>query len=101
MGRDYLTGAYASKTTLGFFAFMGKTIPPLDIIFPPRSRGGSRVNVSSVAIYHITHIDNLPSIITDGFLRSDFEQRKRGAKHQTIGYTHIKERRLKHPVKVA
>jgi hypothetical protein len=59
------------------------------------------VCIPRVPVYHITHIDNLPSMINDGFLWCDQEQRRRGANHQNIGYSHIKERRLKHPVKVA
>lgn len=62
---------------------------------------GAEVNIPQVSVYHITHIDNLPSIIADGFLWCDHEQRKRGSNHQNIAYPHIKERRLKHPVKVA
>lgn len=59
------------------------------------------MNIPKVVVYHITHVDNLLSIISDGFLRSDYEQRKRESKHQNIGYGHIKERRLKHSVRVA
>jgi hypothetical protein len=57
--------------------------------------------IPHVPVYHITHIDNLQSIVRDGFLWCDQEQRRRGASHQNIGYSHIKERRLRHPVKVA
>jgi hypothetical protein len=59
------------------------------------------VSIPLVSVYHITHIDNLSSIVSDGFLWCDHEQRRRGGNHQNIGYSHIKERRLKHPVKVA
>ena len=57
--------------------------------------------IPHIPVYHITQIDNLPSMISDGFLLCDHEQRKRMATYQNIGYSHIKERRLKHPVKVA
>ena len=51
-------------------------------------------------IYHITHIDNLPSILNDGYLISDAEMIKRGGPNSNIGMTDIKQRRLKLPVKV-
>jgi hypothetical protein len=59
------------------------------------------VGIPHVSLYHITHIDNLPGIIKDDRLRCDHDQREEGAKHQNIGYSHIKERRRKHPVKVS
>lgn len=59
------------------------------------------VHIPHVPVYHITHIDNLSSMVRDGFLWCDHEQRKRETKHQNIAYSHIKERRLKHPVNVA
>lgn len=45
-------------------------------------------------IYHICHVDRLPSIIGDGCLWSDAEIAKRSAPGTTIGMNHIKERRL-------
>ena len=45
-----------------------------------------------VLIYHITHIDNLPSILKDGGLHSDAVMAARDPK--LIGYTEIKKRRL-------
>ena len=45
-------------------------------------------------IYHIVHMDNLPSIISDGALYSDAIMRQRGGTVHNIGYDHIKERRL-------
>ena len=59
------------------------------------------MGIPHVEVYHITHVDNLVSIISDNQLRCDHAQRKRAAKHQNIGYSHIKERRLEHPVKVS
>ena len=59
------------------------------------------MSIPNVSVYHITHIENLSGIVEDGVLRCDAEQRRRGVKHQNVGYTHIKERRLKHLVKVA
>jgi hypothetical protein len=52
-------------------------------------------------IYHITHIDNLPGIIGDGFLWCDRERMRKMPPHTNVGYKHIKERRLIHPVTVA
>lgn len=43
-------------------------------------------------IYHITHIDNLPSILKDGGLHSDAVMAQRDPK--LIGYSEIKKRRL-------
>ncbi|HEX7153482.1 MAG TPA: DarT ssDNA thymidine ADP-ribosyltransferase family protein [Thermoanaerobaculia bacterium] len=43
-------------------------------------------------IYHITDVENLPAILTDGGLYSDAVMSQR---HPTlIGHNHIKERRL-------
>ncbi|MBU4529599.1 MAG: DUF4433 domain-containing protein [Hoeflea sp.] len=48
-------------------------------------------------IYHIVHVDNLASIITDGFLWSDADmvQRQGGT---AIGMSSIKQRRMQLPV---
>jgi hypothetical protein len=45
-------------------------------------------------IYHITHVDNLPSIIEDGGLWSDRERIDRGLEHRNVGLTEIKQSRL-------
>ena len=45
-------------------------------------------------IYHIVHVDRLPSIIADEYLWSDAEARKRKLGGTAIGMTKIKERRL-------
>ena len=45
-------------------------------------------------IYHIVHVDRLPSIINDGFLWSDAEIVKRSPTGTTIGISGIKQRRL-------
>lgn len=50
-------------------------------------------------IYHITHVDNLPSIISDGVLWSDAELIRRGGPAASIGMGEIKARRLELPVK--
>ena len=50
-------------------------------------------------IFHITHVDNLASILQDGGLRSDTEVIARGGPQATIGMGSIKERRLRLPVK--
>ena len=49
-------------------------------------------------IYHIVHIDRLESIVSDEYLWSDAEARKRGVEGTTIGLNNIKERRLRLPL---
>ncbi|MBA2491155.1 MAG: DUF4433 domain-containing protein [Gammaproteobacteria bacterium] len=49
-------------------------------------------------IYHITHVDNLPSILADGGLWSDAELIARGGPAASIGMGGIKQRRLGLPV---
>ena len=46
-------------------------------------------------IYHITHVDNLASIIADGALYSDAVMIQRSDVHATIGMSEIKTRRLR------
>lgn len=46
------------------------------------------------AIYHITHLDNLVSVITSGGLWSDAERIRRGLGCQNVGLTEIKQSRL-------
>lgn len=50
-------------------------------------------------IYHITHVDNLTSIIKDGGLWSDAEMIVRGGPVASIGMSTIKQRRLTLPVR--
>lgn len=50
-------------------------------------------------IYHITHVDNLPSIIQAGGLWSDTKMKEQGGPAASIGLNTIKERRLRLPVK--
>lgn len=50
-------------------------------------------------LYHITHIDNLPSILQDDGLRSDAAMLARGGPAAAIGMSSIKARRLRLPVK--
>ncbi len=45
-------------------------------------------------IYHITHVDNLRSIVTDGRLLSDAVMLAQGRPVRTIGMTSIKRRRV-------
>ena len=52
-------------------------------------------------IYHITHIANLASIIEQGRLWSDARRIALGLANTNIGYSHIKSRRLRHPVGVS
>ncbi len=49
-------------------------------------------------IYHITHVNNLPSIIADGGLMSDATMIARGGPSMAIGMSSIKQRRLSLPV---
>ncbi len=49
-------------------------------------------------IYHIVHVDRLPSIIADGRLWSDAEMVRRPSADTTIGINKIKQRRLKLPL---
>lgn len=46
-------------------------------------------------LYHILHVDRLPSIISDGWLWCDAEIVRRSAPGTTIGMNSIKQRRLK------
>ena len=55
----------------------------------------------TVKVSHITHIDNLASILYQGCLWSDAKRIELGLAHQNIGYSHIKQRRLVRPVSVA
>ncbi len=50
-------------------------------------------------LYHITHVDNLQSIVADGGLFSDAELIRRGGPAASIGMGIIKQRRLGLPVK--
>lgn len=45
-------------------------------------------------LYHIVHVDRLPSIIADGYLWCDAEIVRRAPPGTTIGMSRIKERRL-------
>lgn len=49
---------------------------------------------SNPKIYHIVHVDRLPSIISDGYLWCDAEIERRKPPGTTIGMNHIKQRRL-------
>lgn len=55
----------------------------------------------TVSVSHITHIDNLASIINQDCLWSDAKRLELGLFNQNIGYSHIKERRLRRFVSVA
>ncbi len=50
-------------------------------------------------LYHITHVDNLPSILADGGLGSDVAIIAKGGPAASIGMGSIKQRRLGLPVK--
>jgi hypothetical protein len=51
------------------------------------------------SLYHITHVDNLPSILDDGGLWSDAAMIARGGPAAPIGMGSIKQRRLRLPVR--
>ena len=49
-------------------------------------------------IYHITHVGNLPSILSDGCMLSDALMISRGGPAASVGMAEIKRRRLSLPV---
>ncbi len=53
------------------------------------------------AIYHITHITNLPNILRDGGLWCDRVSSERNLAGVSIAHQHIKERRARKPVPCA
>ena len=52
-----------------------------------------------IRIYHITHVSNLPSILSDRGLLSDTEMIARGGPELAIGMSEIKQNRMRFPVK--
>jgi hypothetical protein len=54
--------------------------------------------LDELCVYHITHVDNLPSILTAQGLWSDAEMSAQGGPTATIGMSSIKRRRLALPV---
>jgi len=54
---------------------------------------------SPTRIYHITHVDNLASVLSDGGLLSDAEMLARDAPQVAIGMSGIKEHRMRLPAK--
>jgi ssDNA thymidine ADP-ribosyltransferase, DarT len=54
---------------------------------------------SPTRIYHITHVDNLTSILGDDGLLSDAEMVARGGPQVAVGMSSIKQRRMRLPVK--
>lgn len=58
----------------------------------------SGVVPANPAIFHITHVDNLASIIAHGCLWSDSQRIVRNLVTTNIGYSHIKLRRLNRSV---
>lgn len=55
-------------------------------------------NPSQSKIYHITHVDNLASILADGCVWSDYQISKRGGPTANIGMQSIKSARLEMPL---
>jgi len=64
------------------------------------ARRGSNVPLDP-PIFHITHVENLDGIVEAGFLFSDAACRAGSARPRNIGYSHIKERRLRRKVPCA
>lgn len=54
------------------------------------------VHSAPVKVSHITHIDNLASILGQGCLWSDAKRIELGLSTQNIAYSHTKARRLQH-----
>tara|TARA_B100001094_G_scaffold52702_1_gene48169 strand:- start:3071 stop:3679 length:609 start_codon:yes stop_codon:yes gene_type:complete len=54
-----------------------------------------------ILVSHITHIDNISSIISHSCLWSDARRLELNVTNRNIGYRHIKRRRLERPVQVA
>lgn len=52
------------------------------------------IEYNNINFYHITAIDNLLSILQSEGLYSDWENQQRGIQYTTIGFDHIKQRRL-------
>lgn len=50
-------------------------------------------NPEEVRLYHITHIDNLSSIVNAGSIRSLNTLKGEGINHRSIAYSHMQERR--------
>jgi ssDNA thymidine ADP-ribosyltransferase, DarT len=53
---------------------------------------------SNPRIFHITHVENLPSIMAHGCIWSDAQRLAMNLQTTNIGYSHIKQRRLNRPV---
>lgn len=63
--------------------------------------GGGVTLPANPPIFHITHIDNLPSILEAGGLLSDATRRSGKFAATNIGHLHIKGRRMRRSVPVA
>lgn len=50
-------------------------------------------------LYHIVHVDSLASIVADGWLWCDAEMANHSGQGTSIGMTHIKQRRLRLPLR--
>ena len=57
--------------------------------------------VTNRQIFHITHVNNLQSIIKMDRLWCDAQRVEQGLVNTNIGYNHIKARRMAHPVNVS
>ncbi len=54
----------------------------------------------STDIFHITHVDNLATIVAEGGLWCDCEPAERGVAEVGIAHQHIKERRAERHVPI-
>ena len=61
----------------------------------------SKLAEKALNVSHITHISNLESILKQGCLWSDSKRIELKLANQNIGYSHIKDRRLRRPVSVS
>lgn len=71
------------------------------LVFKSNSDQGVAVVVAipdNPKIYHITHIENLRSIVESGHLLSDERMRLRDKEHQVVGMSQIKNRRMSRQV---
>lgn len=54
--------------------------------------------MSKTLIHHITHMNNLPGILSEGGILCDQAAERKGLCKQSIGYADIKNRRARRPV---
>lgn len=67
----------------------------------PTKNDNIQYHMENKKIYHITHVDNLAGIINLDNLWCDAQRIAQGFGNTNIGYSHIKARRMVHPVTVS